>query len=104
LVERIFINLIEKIIQVQNSHIESPGEDSLLSRNWEFIFSDFDGWLILYCSTLKQPGGYWLYPMLLPNNKVEDLKKQLPSFSLKFLRYFSPKTQKYDFITIGYVA
>ena len=95
MLERIFINLIEKIIQVQNSHIESPGEDSLLSRNWEFIFSDFDGWLILYCSTLKQPGGYWLYPMLLPNNKVEDLKKQLPSFSIY------PPSVAYDHVMSG---
>lgn len=82
MLERIFLNLIDRIIQVQNSHKISPGKDSLLSRNWEFIFSDFDGWLVLYCSTRKQPGGYWLYPMLLPNNNVEDLKKELPSFNI----------------------
>lgn len=82
MLERIFLNLINRIIQVQNSHKISPKKDSLLSRNWEFIFSDFDGWLVLYCSTLKQPGGYWLYPMLLPNNNIDDLKKQLPSFSI----------------------
>lgn len=82
LLEKIFLNLIDRIIQVQNSHKISPEKDSLLSRNWEFIFSDFDGWLVLYCSTLKQPGGYWLYPMLLPNNNIDDLKKQLPSFSI----------------------
>lgn len=82
MLERIFLSLIERIIQVQNSHKESPEKNSLLSRNWEFIFSDFDGWLVLYCSTRKLPGGYWLYPMLLPNNNVENFKKKLPSFNI----------------------
>ena len=83
MLEEIFLNLIKRIVQVQNSHKVSPEKDSLLSRNWEFIFLDFDGWLVLYCSTRKPPSGYWLYPMLLPNNKVENLKKQLPSFSFQ---------------------
>lgn len=82
MLERIFLNLIERIVQVQNSHKVSSEKNSLLSRNWEFIFSNFDGWLVLYCSTRKLPGGYWLYPMLSPNNNVENLKKQLPNFSI----------------------
>jgi len=82
LLERIFLNLIEQIVQVQTSHKTSPGKDALLSRNWEFIFSNFDGWLVLYCSTLKQPGGYWLYPMLCPKDNVEKLKEELPSFNI----------------------
>ncbi len=82
MLERIFLNLIEQIVQVQTSHKTSPGKDALLSRNWEFIFSNFDGWLVLYCSTLKQPGGYWLYPMLCPKDNVEKLKEELPSFSI----------------------
>jgi len=82
LLERIFLNLIEKIIEVQHSHKVSSEENSLLSRNWEFIFSDFDGWLVLYCSTRKILGGYWLYPMLLPNGNIEDLKERLPEFNI----------------------
>ena len=82
MLERLFLNLIEKIVEVQHSHKVSSEEDPLLSRNWEFIFSDFDGWLVLYCSTRKLLGGYWLYPMLLPNDNVEDLKKRLPEFNI----------------------
>lgn len=82
MLERNFLNLIEKIVQVQNLHKVSPGENSLLSRSWEFIFSDFDGWLVLYCSTKKFPGGYWLYPMLFPSIKIDDLKEKLPEFSI----------------------
>ncbi len=82
MLEKIFLDLIEKIVQVQNSHKVSTEGDPFLSRNWEFIFSDFDGWLVLYCSTRKILGGYWLYPMLLPNDNVEDLKNELPEFNL----------------------
>lgn len=82
MLERIFLSLIERIIQVQKSHEESPSQDSFRSRNWEFIFSNFDGWLVLKCLTRKQIGGYWLYPMLLPNDEVENIKKQLPNFNI----------------------
>ncbi|MBC8182862.1 hypothetical protein H8E88_17300 [candidate division KSB1 bacterium] len=82
MLETIFINLIERITQVQNSHKKSSDKDSFLSHNWEFIFSDFDGWIVLYCSTQKQAGGYWIYPMLHPKSNVETLKEQLQSFSL----------------------
>jgi hypothetical protein len=54
----------------------------MFSRNWEFIFSDFDGWVVLYCSTLGQAGGYWIYPMLCPKDKIDSLKERLPSFSI----------------------
>jgi len=81
--ERLFLNLIERIVEVQHSHTVSTEKDPLLSRNWEFIFEDFDGWLVLYCSTRKKlPGGYWLYPMLLPNDNVEDLKNRLPEINV----------------------
>jgi hypothetical protein len=36
--------------------------------------------------------------------QVTNLVRQDKPTKLKFPRYFSPKTQKYDFITIGYVA
>lgn len=84
MLERNFLNLIKKIIDVQQSHIISSEtkEDSLLSRNWEFIFSDFDGWIVLYCVTRKILGGYWLYPMLFPNLKINLLKENLPEFNI----------------------
>ena len=82
MIEAVFVNLIKRIIQVQNSHKKSSDKDSLLSRNWEFIFSDFDGCLVLYCSTQKQAGGYWIYPMLHPKTNVETSKEQLPSFNI----------------------
>ncbi len=95
MLEKIFINLIDQIIKVQNSHKISPGMDSLLSRNWEFIFSEFDGWLILYCITLKQAGGYWLYPMLLPETNLDEFKKHLPNFSIH------PPSSAYDHVMSG---
>ena len=82
MLERLFLHLIERIVEVQHSHINSSEKDPLLSRNWEFIFSDFDGWQVLYCSTRKMPGGYWVYPMLLPNGNVDDLKKRLPEVNI----------------------
>ena len=81
LLEAIFQNLINRILEVQKSHKDSSDEKAMLSRNWEFIFSDFDGWLVLHCSKVKDLGGYWIYPMLHPLSNVGSLKEQLPSFS-----------------------
>ena len=39
-----------------------------------------------------------------PKDTKGEIKIAFRSFNLKFPRHFSPKTQKYDFITIGYVA
>ncbi|TKJ36450.1 MAG: hypothetical protein CEE38_11585 [Planctomycetes bacterium B3_Pla] len=82
MLEAIFQSLIDRILEVQNSHKDSSDKDAMLSRNWEFIFSDFDGWVVLYCFTLEHAGGYWIYPMLCPENNVGSLKEQLPSFSI----------------------
>lgn len=82
MLEIIFQNLINKIANVLSSHDESSDERTMRSRNWEFIFSDFDGWVVLYCSTHNHSGGYWIYPRLHPKQKVDVLKEQLPSFSI----------------------
>lgn len=95
MLEVIFQNLIDRILKVQNSHKDSSDEKAMLSRNWEFIFSDFDGWLVLYCSTFGQLGGYWIYPMLHPKSKVDSLKEQLPSFS------FDPPSAAYGHVMSG---
>ena len=81
MLEAIFQNLIDTILKVQNSHKESSDEKAMLSRNWEFIFSDFDNWVVLYCSTLEHTGGYWIYPMLCPKDNIDSLKEKLPKFS-----------------------
>ena len=95
MLEAIFQNLINRILEVQKSHKDSSDEKAMLSRNWEFIFSDFDGWLVLHCSTVKQLGGYWIYPMLRPKANVDSLKEQLPSFS------FIPSSAAYGLVMSG---
>ena len=72
--------LIQKIVQIQNAHKATSGEAALRSRDWEFVFSEFDGWIILYCSTAHL-GGYWIYPMLYPLNRIALLEQQLPDYS-----------------------
>ncbi len=81
MLEATFQNIINFILKVQNSHKESSDEKAMLSLNWEFIFSDLDGWAVLYCSTVGL-GGYWIYPMLCPNANIDSLKNKLPSFSI----------------------
>ncbi len=80
MLETIFLKLIDKIVQVQ--HQEFYNEESLLARNWEFIFSDFNGWLVLYCLTKKYAGGYWVYPILHPQDDIDNLKEKLPEFDI----------------------
>jgi len=82
LLEAVFQNLINRILKVQNSYKEWSVDKAMLSRNWEFIFSDLDGWIVLYCSTLEIAGGYWIYPMLCPKDNIDSLKENLPSFSI----------------------
>ena len=82
MLEAIFQNLINKILEVQNSYKDLSDDKARLSRNWEFIFSDFDVWMVMYCSTSGQAGGYWIYPMLCPKDNIDSLKEKLPSFSI----------------------
>lgn len=95
MLEAIFQSLIDRILKAQNSHKESSDEKAMLSRNWEFIFSDFDGWTVLYCSALGWKGGYWIYPMLCPKDNIDSLKKELPSFSI------SPSSAAYGHVMCG---
>lgn len=94
LLEATFQNLINSILIVQNSHKDSSDEKAMLSLNWEFIFSDFDGWVVLYCST-SGLGGYWMYSMLCPEDNVDSLKKKLPNFNI------SPSSAAYGHVTCG---
>lgn len=95
MLEPIFQSIINRIQEVCNSHKESPGERAMRSRNWEFIFSEFDGWIVLHCSTLGPGSGYWIYPMLCPEGRIDSLKESLPNFS------FSQSSAAYDHVMSG---
>lgn len=82
MLEACFQRLLEEISKVQNSHVGSTDEKAMLSRNWEFIYSDWGEWVVIYCSTRNRPGGYWIYPMLCPIANLESLKEQLPEYSI----------------------
>ncbi|MFC2027222.1 hypothetical protein ACFLU3_00910 [Chloroflexota bacterium] len=82
MLEPIFQDIINTIQAVRNSHRGQPGVEAMRSRNWEFIFSEFDGWIVLHCFTLGLGGGYWIYPMLSPKDRIDSLKESLPSFSI----------------------
>ena len=51
-------------------------------KSWEFIFSDFDGWVVLECHIPKQEYGYWVYPTLYPKiDCTNDLKTHSRGYS-----------------------
>ena len=81
MIEENIKRLIQKIVCIQNAHKTNPGEESLLSHDWEFIFSEFDGWIVLSCST-QQLDGYHIYPTLYPLCNVATLKSQLPDYNV----------------------
>jgi hypothetical protein len=80
--EPIFQNLLKTIKNTVEAHMESPDDNTMRSRSWEFIFNNFEGWIVLYCSSHSNNGGYWIYPMLHPVSKIERLRKQLPRFNI----------------------
>ena len=94
MLEEVFEECIQKIKEVLNSHDELSDKKTMHSRNWEFIFSDFDDWVVLYSSTHKL-GGYWIYPKLHPKNKIDSLEEQLPDYD------FSPDSAAYGEVMNG---
>ena len=83
MLDLVFQNLLRRISEVSTAHLTSKSDDeSMKSLNWEFIFSEFDGWLVLQTSAKKLGGGYWLFPTLVPSSEIETLKKKLPHFSI----------------------
>ncbi|MBF0379160.1 MAG: hypothetical protein HQK72_17020 [Desulfamplus sp.] len=95
MIDPIFQGIINKIKKVIDFFKQNKTEDVLLSRDWEFIFSEIDGWVVIYCSSSDEYGGYWLYPMLYPESKIENLKKSLPSYSI------NPSSGGYDHVMSG---
>jgi len=77
----IFQSLIDRIQEVQNSHKDSTNDNAMLSLDWEFIFRDFDGWTVLYCSTRGNTDGYWINPRLCPKDAIDFSKEDLPTVS-----------------------
>ncbi len=49
--------LIKKILEVERSHLDSNDEELMLSHNWQFVFDDYDGWVILNVFS-EELGGY----------------------------------------------
>jgi len=76
MLDPLFKQIIDQTIQVLNAHRDSQSREIMFSRDWEFIFSGIDEWVILYCSTFTDIGGYWIYPELYPESKIDNLKKQ----------------------------
>ncbi|WP_412469979.1 MULTISPECIES: hypothetical protein [unclassified Halobacteriovorax] len=95
MLEPTFKQLINQILKVEMSHFRSNQDKEMLSRNWEFIFQDWDGWTILSLSTRTSVGGYWIYPRLCPLNYVDELKKELPHFN------FVPSCSAYTNVMSG---
>lgn len=74
--------LIQSIKDVTNYHLEHPTNKGMLSTNWEFIFGQFDQWIVLEVSSHNK-GGYWMHPTLYPSSKIDEaLKSDLHDFSI----------------------
>jgi hypothetical protein len=85
----------EKVAGVMSSHRDSVDEKTMFSRDWEFIFSDFNGWVTLHCFSYSEIGSCWVYPKLYPRSKLEKLRAELPSFS------FHQPSAAYDHVMCG---
>ena len=87
--------LIAKVVDVENSHLTYRGTEELYSRNWEFVFDDYDGWVILKVSS-ERSGGYWFHPVLCPANKITPaFCNGLPDFGVR------PQSGAYGHVTSG---
>ena len=95
MLDPIFKRIIEEIKRVTESYKQTKTEEVLLARDWEFIFSEIDGWVVIFCSASNEYGGYWVYPMLYPESKIVTLKESLPSYSI------NPSSGGYDHVMSG---
>lgn len=86
--------LMQRVIETARSHEEAPDSQVMEFRDWEFIFSDYEGWTVLRAHT-KSRGGCWIYPLLVPISRVDELKQDLPSFS------FTIQETAYDHVISG---
>jgi hypothetical protein len=87
--------MVERVISVMGSHRDSCVEKTMFSNDWEFIFSDFDEWVTLYCFSHSEIGSFWVYPKLHPCSQLEKLRSELPSFN------FHQRSAAYDHVMSG---
>lgn len=73
--------IVQFVREVTNSHLKSEDDSVMLSRDWESIFQDFNGWVILSATSYptKGYGGFYLFPELSPENQIEDIKSNIPN-------------------------
>ena len=82
MIDPVFNEILQEIKKVMTFHEQTQSKEVMFERDWEFIFSEKEGWVIIYCSTSDEYGGYWVYPMLYPESQVKTLKTSLPSYSI----------------------
>jgi hypothetical protein len=82
MLERPFNTLMNSVLAAETSHEIDSREEAMFARDWEFIFNDFEGWVILGISSNKYRG-YWVHPRLYPTSRIEDLKKTLPEYDFQ---------------------
>lgn len=94
MLEMTFQILIRRINDAASSHLRDETEDAMRSTDWDFVFGEFDGWVVLHLSTHTR-SGYWMHPMLVPEAQVPALRETLPSFSIH------PSCAAYGHVTNG---
>lgn len=95
MLDPIFEKLIAKILKIESAHIGNNDDKAMYSQEWEFIFGDHDQWVVLNLSSVGSPGGYWLYPRLCPNDRLDKVREALPDFN------FSQSSAAYQHVVYG---
>jgi hypothetical protein len=73
--------LIKKLEKLKTKDPASIIDKKDFIRDFSFVFSDYDDWVILSIS-LSELGKFWMHPTLYPKSKIKILKQQLPDFNL----------------------
>ncbi len=64
--------LIRSVKEITRFHLNNPSNEAMTSKNWDFIFEDFEEWVVLEVST-EGFGGYWMSSVLYPITKIEEV-------------------------------
>src|SRR6185312_12319653 len=92
--EMTFRALMKRIVDVSSSHVRDRSDAAMRATDWEFVFGDFDGWIILHVSTYTRDG-YWMQPRLVPEEHIPALMETLPSFNIH------PSSAAYGHVSSG---
>lgn len=81
--DRSLQQLIAKIRDAEQNYLREKTDKAMVSRNWEFILDDYDGWVIIDLKTKQNGsyGGFWMESTLNPIGNVDALKSKLPEFN-----------------------